>query len=233
MGDLLLVGNDLLLVANDGAGARLGDGAETTLEIGSLVRGTEVSSGEQVEGLLLLIGLVVGPVEEGTGTEGDDGDTAVVPDEMGVVGQRRESLGKSSGEGSGEALDTHDERPHVLGGLGVSILERRHGGEDLGNGDQDVDTSHSPDVDGGLVIGILGVIVSRSLVAVVCQSMSLFVALENLHVVLEHGSPEHSKTTEDETGADLLDGGEVDVVLAQKGVNEQVKDYRLLVSACM
>lgn len=205
-----LVRDHLLLVhVRDRAGASLGGDAEALLNVLCLLRVAKVAGGQKVELALLLVSLVVGNVEEDADGEGDDGDGAVVPDEVGVVGKRGEGLGEGGGEGRGEALDTHDEGPHVLGGLGVGVLERGDGSKDLGDGDQDVDTRHGPDVDGRRVVWVVRLVVARRLV----------------HVVLEDGSPQHGKSTEDETTGDLLDGGEVDLVLAQEGVNEQIEDF--------
>lgn len=183
--------------------------AETALDVLALRSVAELTGGEHVELLVSLVSLVVGSVEEDADDEGDDGDGGVVPDEMRVVGKRGESLGEGSREGSGEALDTHDEGPHVLGSLGVGVLEGGDGCEDLRDGDKDVDTGDGPDVDGRLVVGVLGVVVAGGLV----------------HVVLENGSPQHGKSTEDETSGDLLDGREVDLVLAQEGVDVKIEDW--------
>ena len=187
----------------------LGGGAETALNVLALRGIAKLASGEQVELLLGLVGLVVDNVEGDTDDEGDDGDGSVVPDKVGVVGERGEGLGEGSRESSGEALDTHDQGPHVLGGLGIGVLEGGDGGEDLRDGDEDVDTSHGPDVDGRPVVGVVSVVVARGLV----------------HVVLENSSPQHGESTEDETSADLLDGREVDLVLAEEGVDVQIEDW--------
>lgn len=210
--DLLGLGRDRLLVGGDGA---LGGDAETALDVFGLLLGAEVAGGEKVELLLLLVGIVVDDVEEDTDDEGNDGDGTVVPHKVRVVGEGSESLGDGGGEGSGKALHTHDQRPHVLGGLGVRILEGGHGGEDLRDGDKDVDTGHGPDVDWRRVVGVVGLVVARGLV----------------HVVLENSSPQHGESTEEETSSDLLDGGEVDLVLAEEGVDVQIKDWPL-VSEC-
>ena len=49
-----------------------------------------------------------------------------------------------------------------------------------------------------------------------------------LHVVLEHGSPDHGEGAEDETSSDLLDGTKVDVTLTQGGVDERIHDCGML-----
>jgi hypothetical protein len=60
-----------------------------------------------------------------------------------------------------------DEGTHVLGCLGECVFEGCDGGEDFGNGDEDVDACDGPDGDGGLVVGVAGLVVARRLVAVI------------------------------------------------------------------
>ena len=181
------------------------------LDISSLFLRTKVTSGQQVERVFLLVHGAVGEVEGDTGDERDDGHTAVVPDDVGVSGKRSESLGKGSGEGSGEELHRLDERPHVLGRLGESVLEGSDGSEDLGNGNQDIDTSDSPDGNVSLVVRVVSLVVTGGLV----------------DVVLENRSPDHGEGSEDETSSDLLDGCEADTTLAKHGVDERVHDRHL------
>jgi hypothetical protein len=91
-----------------------------------------------------------------------------------------------------------------LGALVKAYLEGGDGSEDLGDGNEDVDTGDGPDGDVGLVIGVAILVEAGGLV----------------DVVLENGSPHHGKGTEDETRSDLLDGSESDVVLAEQGVDQ-------------
>lgn len=127
---------------------------------------------------------------------------------MWVVGQGRESLSESGREGRCEELHGLNERAHVLGGLGESILESGDGGEDLRKGDENVDTSDGPDVDGRLVVGVLGVVVSRGPV----------------DVVLEDSGPDHSKRSEDKASGDFLEGSESDAALAEERIDENIQD---------
>jgi hypothetical protein len=138
----------------------------TPLNVLSLVGVAQVTSRQHVELIFLLVHAAVGEPEKDTGSEGDDGDTAVVPDEMGIGGQGGESLGKRSGEGSGEALDRLNERTHVLGRLGEGVLESGDGGENLRDSDEHVDTSDGPDGNGRLVVWVAGLVVSRGFVSV-------------------------------------------------------------------
>lgn len=94
----------------------------------------------------------------------------VVPNKVGVVTEGNEGETDSSGDGVGEQRDGLDDRPHVLGGLvedvdvlarskgkrtslsqthlGVSILERSDGSEDLRESDESVSSNLRPNVDG-------------------------------------------------------------------------------------
>jgi hypothetical protein len=145
----------------DSACTPLGGKAGTALNVLSLLGSAKVTGGKHVKLVFLLVHTTVGEPEEDTSDEGDDGDSAVVPDEIGVVGEGGEGLSERSRESSGEALDGLDERTHVLGCLGEGILEGGDGGEDLRDGNEDVDTGDSPDGDGRLVVGVLGLVVAR------------------------------------------------------------------------
>jgi hypothetical protein len=202
--------------------APLSGNARTPLNVLSLVGVTKVTSRQHVERIFLLVHAAVGEPKDDTGYEGDDGDTAVVPDEMGIGGQRSESLSKGSRESSGEQLHGLDERTHVLGCLGEGVLKSGDGGENLGDGDEDVNTSDSPDGDGGLVVWVASLVVARGFVS---MQISFCLSLDqgfHLHVVLEDGSPYHGEGTDEETGGDLLDGSEANVPLAEERVDEGV-----------
>ena len=170
-----------------------------------------MTSRQQVELVFLLVHGAVGEEEGNTGDERDDGHTSVVPDDVGVGGKRGESLGDGGREGSSEELDGLDERPHVLGRLGESVLQGSDGSEDLGDGNEDVDTGDGPDGDISGVVRVVGLVVSGSLV----------------DVMLENRSPDHGEGSENETSCDLLDGCEADTALAKEGVNEGVHDGHL------
>jgi hypothetical protein len=142
------------------AGPPLVGNASAPLKIESLLLRTQVTSRKQVELIFLLVHGAVEKVEDDTGDERDDGHTAIVPHEMGVVGQWGEGLGQRSGEGSGEEPDGLDEGAHVLGRLGEGVLERGDGGEDLGNGNEDIDTGYGPDSNVGLVFGVVRLVVA-------------------------------------------------------------------------
>jgi hypothetical protein len=191
------------------ASAPLSSNVSAPLDIDALLLRAKVTGGKQVELILLPVHRAVREVERDTSDEGDDSHTTVVPGKVGIRGKRRESLGKRSREGGGEELDGLNERSHVLGSLGEGVLERRHGGEDLGNGDQDVHTGYGPDGDVGLILWVVRLVVAGRLV----------------NVVLQDGGPDHGEGTKDETGGDLLDGGEPDALLAEERVDERVHDW--------
>lgn len=77
-------------------------------------------------------------VEECTSHTSQDGNRSVVPDQIGVLGQRCEGLAKGGRKGSHEEGNGLDHGAHVLGCLGVGVLEGGDGGKDLGQGDEDV-----------------------------------------------------------------------------------------------
>jgi hypothetical protein len=205
--------------------AALSSHACTPLNVLSLVRVAKVTSRQHVELVLLLVHTAVGEPEEDTGGERDDGDTAVVPDEMGVGSQGSEGLSKCSREGSGEALYGLDEGTHVLGCLGEGVLKGGDRGEDFRDGNEDIDTSDSPDCDGRLVLGVASLVEAGRFVSMqVSFNLRCFYIMLNLHVVLENGCPHHGEGTNEETSGDLLDGGEADALLAEEWVDQGVHD---------
>lgn len=169
---------------------------------------------------LVLVGVEVTEAEpEGTTTnKGNAGDSGVVPDQQGVIGQRSKGLANRGGNGAHEQVDTHDERLHVLRGLGVGILVGGDVGKDFGETNQDVGQALGPDIDGGgraellLAVdddGAVGVIAARALL---------------VDVVLHDSGGNHGKRGNEETSGHTLDGGESDANLAETGVQEVVDE---------
>jgi hypothetical protein len=99
--------------------------------------------------------------EGDTGDGGSDADSSVHPDEFGIDGDGGKSDGESGTEGSLEQEHRHDERLHAGWRLGVSVFETGDGGEDLGEGNEDVRGGLPADVDGAGV-GASGEIVART-----------------------------------------------------------------------
>jgi hypothetical protein len=124
-----------------------------------------VSAGQEIELVFGLVCLAVHKGEDDTRSERDDGHGSVVPHELGVVGERGECLGERGGEGGREELDRLHEGAHVLRRLGIGVLECCDRGEDLGNGDEDVDAGDGPYVDGRLVLFARVVVVVCGFVA--------------------------------------------------------------------
>lgn len=184
-----------------------GDG-KSALNVLCVGGGAEMACWQHVEAVLGLVHGTVDKGEDDTGGEGDDGDSAVIPDETGVLGEGSKGLGEGGGEGGGEELDGLDERTHVLGGLGEGVLEGGDGGEDLGDGNQDVDTGNGPHVDVGAVI-VTGVVVDIGVL---------------VDEVLENGGPDHGKGTDNETSGNLLDGSESDTLLEEEWVDDEIHD---------
>jgi hypothetical protein len=156
-----------LLINGNRAGPPLSRNTSPPLHIFHLPTRTQMSCRQHVELILLLIHAAVGKPEDDTRDEGNDGDTAIVPDEMGVGSKRGEGLSQGSGKGSGEELNSLNEGTHVLGCLCKGILERGDGGENFGDSDEDVDAGDSPDRNGGLVVGVAGLVVAGGLVTVI------------------------------------------------------------------
>ena len=203
--------NRLHLLLSGKARAPLLVNALAPLDVSSLFLRAKVTGGQQVERVFVLVHGAVGEVEGNTSDERDDGYTCVVPDDVGVGGQRSESLGEGGGESGGEELDGLDERPHVLGRFGESVLKSGDGSEDLRDGNENVDTGDSPDGEVSLVFRVLGLVVAGVLV----------------DEVLENRSPDHGEGSEDETRGNLLNGCEADTSLAEEGVDKRIHDWHL------
>lgn len=150
-----------LLVDWHGACAALCSQASTPLDVLGLAGVAKMTGGKHVKLVFLPVHAAVGEPKEDTSAEGDDGDGTVVPDEMGIGGQGSESLSQGGGESSGEQLNGLDERTHVFGRLGESILKGGDGREDLRDGDEDVDTSDGPNGNGRLVVWVSSLVEAR------------------------------------------------------------------------
>lgn len=108
-----------------------------------------------------------------------------------------------------EPEHTRHKRAHVLGRLGVSVLETSDGGEDLGEGDEEVGGCLDPD-------GKVG-----RYVAVACEFAARGFGVDE---VLDESGDDHAHHRADEAGLDLLDGSEVDAHAGKLGVEEFVED---------
>ena len=106
-----------------------------------------VTGTDDVQSGLGPIELEESQIEQRSDNHGCDGERTKEPGEL-VLGVERDQ-GKVEGgrEGGLELRECHDERLHLLGSLGESVLQRCDGGEDLGNTDEDVRSGNDPDVD--------------------------------------------------------------------------------------
>lgn len=170
---------------------------------------------DKVQLFFLSIEVANGDPEEDSGNTRDDGCDTVVPHQQGVSREGNEGLSESGRDGGHEEEDGHDQRTHILGGLGEGILKTGDGGEDLADGDQDVGSGLDPDIQLGdsqvsLVIQTLGC---------ACTTRAFLVNL-----VLDNSGPDHSQSTSQESGSDPLQRAEVDTHAPESGVDEGVKD---------
>jgi hypothetical protein len=157
--------------------------------------------------------------ESNTADKRDDGDDGVVPDKVRVDGQRDKGLAEGSRDGAHEQVDRQDERLHVLGSLGVGVLVRGDVGEDLGETNQNVGQALGPDVDLGRRAGSrLAVLVNDLLAGVVAAGAHL------VDVVLHDGGGNHGEGGKEVTDCKTLDGGEANLELAEKRVQDVVNN---------
>lgn len=156
--------------------------------------------------------------EEDNGNDETGGrDTSVHPDEVGVLGHGDKGLGDGRAEGVGEEVQTLDERLHGGRSLGVGVLETSDGNEDFGKTNKDVSGRLNSNVDvvgHGLAVNgasraVEGVIVARSRV---------------VDEMLDDGGITQAERGEDETQGDSGNGANVDASLAERGVDQKVKD---------
>lgn len=174
--------------------------------------------GQLVELILMDVEVAELEVEARAGNNGEDSNDGIVPDQEGVGGETGEGLADGGGKGSHEEGNGLDHAAHVLGGLGVGVLERGDGGKDLGEGDEDVGARLGPDadVDLGAADHLAGDGVGPLLGGAVAADGAL------VDVVLDDGGPDHGGGADEEAGRDLTDGGEAEACLADGGVDDEV-----------
>lgn len=158
------------------------------------------------------------PNNESTDESGSS-KTSVGPDELGVLGGRRQSDTNGSSNGVGEEENGHDERLHGGGSLGVGVLETGDGGENLRQSNEGVSRgldSHM-DVVGGVVLSI-GQQSSRA------GSRRLVTRTGRVDDLLDNGSVGHGTRSKEETEGDSGDGSHLDTDSSQVGVDELLHD---------
>lgn len=156
------------------------------------------------------------PQKEDTAQERKDGEDTIIPDQERVACKRIECLSNSSRDGIGEQSDSLDQRTHVARGLGISVLERCDGGEDLREGNKDVAACLSPDVDWRWVD-------SAVLVEAVVRLGAAWGGL--VDVVLNKRCPDHGGSCQPETRGNLLDGGELPSHLSETWIEELIANW--------
>lgn len=147
--------------------------------------------------------------EADTTKEGQDGNDGVVPNEKRVGRERDEGLTDSGRECAHEQVYGHDQRLHVLGRLGESVLVRGHVGEDLRDTNENVGQRLCPHVDRRDTLKVRRVGAAWRL---------------PVDVLLHHGCGDHRERAEEEADTHSLDGGETDAELAEGRVNDVVHD---------
>lgn len=198
--------------------------AQSPLYIMLLLCGANMTSWKHVQPVFFGVELTMRQPEQAACNERDDRHRAVVPNEKRVLAEGNEGLAESRRDGCHEEGECGDERTHILGRLREAVLERSDGGEDFGDGDQNVRTSLSPDINWGRAV-IAGSVVAAgaSLVTVICQyAVGECRDTGDSHVGLHDSSPDHSEASSEEASGDPLDGSESDTVLAKSGVDEDV-----------
>lgn len=164
---------------------------------------------EVVPLVLLLVEVLEAEPEADAAGGGDDGDGAVVPDPVGVAGERGPGLAQGGRDGGHGEIDAHDDRLHVVGRLGEGVLVRGGVCEDLGQAHEDVGEALGPDVDGSDALLVRGVLAAGG---------------HLVDVVLHHGGGDHGHGGEAEAEGHALQRGEVDADLAEAWVHEAVQD---------
>jgi len=119
-------------------------------------------------------------------------------------------------DGSLELRKGRDERLHLLGSLGESVLQRSDRSEDLGNTDEDIRSRNDPNVDRSGVREAICIHTRRRLVIVARRLLE--------DELLKNGGIQHGETGDEETGVDTFDGSKVDPDLPETWVDEFVED---------
>lgn len=159
--------------------------------------------------VLLLVEVLEAEPEADTASSSNDSHRAIIPDPVGVAGERRPGLAKGRGDGGHEEVHAHDDGLHVVGRLGEGVLVRGGVGKDLGQADEDVRQALGPDVDGRDALLVGGVVAAGG---------------HLVDVVLHHSGGDHGHGGETETEGHTLQRGEVDADLSKARVDDSVQD---------
>ena len=171
---------------------------------------------DDVKSSLSPIELHESQVEQSSDHNGGDGEGAEEPGEPLLDVNRDESEVEGGGDGSLELREGHDERFHLLGSLGESVLQRGDGSEDLGDTDEDVRSRNDPNVYWSGVGETVSILACGRLVVVARRLL--------VDELLKNGGIQHGKASDEETGVDTLDGGEVDSHPPESGVDDPIEE---------
>lgn len=156
--------------------------------------------------------------EEDNGNDETGGrNTSVHPDEVGVLGNGNKGLRDGRAEGVGEEVQTLDERLHGGRGLCIGVLETSDGNEDFGQTNKDVSGRLNSNVDvvgqgravNGASSAVEGALVARTRI---------------VDEALDDGGIPQAERDKDETHGDTGNGANIDASLAERGVDEKVKN---------
>lgn len=155
-------------------------------------------------------------VEQGSYDNGGDGEGTEEPGEPLLDVDRNKGEVESGRYGGLELREGHNERLHLLGSLGESVLQRRDGSEDLGNTDEDVRSRNDPNVDRSGVGETVSSLARGRLVVVARRFLE--------DELLENCGIQHGKARDKETGIDTLDRGEIDSHPPESRVDDPIED---------
>ena len=158
-------------------------------------------------------------IEDDRSARGENGNTGVHPQNLGVDEDRDESLVESRAEGVGEEVDTLDERLHRRRGLGVSVFETGDGNEDFGQTDEDVCRRLHGDVHH---IGQGGLPVHASRTGAWC----VITRSGGVDEVLHNGSVGHAHGGEAKADGDTHDRAQLNTSAAEDRVDNTVQEGR-------
>jgi hypothetical protein len=150
------------------------------------------------------------PPEPDPAHESQDRNRGVQPHEQRIRSEWNKGLGDGRREGVREPEHTRHQRTHVLGRLGVGVLETGDGGEDLRERDEDVGRGLGPNGE-----------IWFSLLTTGCRrSTGRF----DVDEVLDQGRDHHAEHGADETALDLLQWSEVKAHPRDLWIEDLVED---------
>ena len=168
------------------------------------------------EGVLLRVHVLEGEPEDDGEDAADNGWSTEIPGQVGVTDDGGAGEADSVGNGGVEEVERRDETPHVLWGARVGDTVGGDVDEELRDTSDGEGDGHVPDADGG----DQGDAVSVNTVV----GTELAARAELVGVVVEDGVADTTNGGHGETGGDASNGAEVNVALAQEGVEAVVEN---------